>query len=346
MAKLQKNKRLNDRFKKQKNAQEKRVTSKETKPLDEKLTSQKKEPKNVYYKHYKTLLIIPLILLFVAIALLGVQYAQTGEFFEKGISLKGGSLITLTPDLFDVSQVNKDHLQNELHLQFPVDEFLVRTQSQLGRISSIEIETSITQEDQLQEVQLIIAGLYEDLTSEEVRQNIQVSGSTLGDHFFSQIIKAVILAFVFMGIVVFIQFRTTIPSLAIILAAFSNIIMTLAIINIMGMKLSTAGIAAFLMLIGYSIDTDILLSSRVLKRKDSTVYKRIIGAMKTGLTMNFTTIAAVGIALLVSNSETIIQIMTILFIGLLVDIVNTWLQNAGILRWYVEYKENKGGNTK
>jgi preprotein translocase subunit SecF len=77
-----------------------------------------------------------------------------------------------------------------------------------------------------------------------------------------------------MGLVVFFYFRSIAPSLAVILEAFSDIIVTLAIFNLTGIKLSTAGIAAFLMLIGYSVDTDILLSTRVLKRKDGTVMER------------------------------------------------------------------------
>ena len=145
-----------------------------------------------------------------------------------------------------------------------------------------------------------------------------------------------VLAFIFMGFVVFLYFRTIIPSLAVILAAFSDIIVTLAIINLLGIKVSTAGIAAFLMLIGYSVDTDILLTTRMLKRKEGSLNERIMEAMKTGLTMTITTLTVVTLTLIFSQSNTIQQIMLILFIGLFVDIINTWIQNVGILRWYLE----------
>ena len=93
------------------------------------------------------------------------------------------------------------------------------------------------------------------------------------------------------------------------------------------------------MLIGYSVDTDILLSTRVLKRKEGTVMDRIYSAMKTGLTMNITTITALIVGLILSESEVISQIMIILLIGLFVDIINTWIQNVGILRMYLEKKK-------
>jgi preprotein translocase subunit SecF len=109
----------------------------------------------------------------------------------------------------------------------------------------------------------------------------------------------------------------------------------------MGVKISTAGIAAFLMLIGYSVDTDILLTIRVLKRKEGTVNERIISSIKTGMTMTITAIASTLVVLIFSRSEVLTQIMLILFIGLMADLVNTWIQNVAILKWYLERKHEK-----
>jgi preprotein translocase subunit SecF len=126
-----------------------------------------------------------------------------------------------------------------------------------------------------------------------------------------------------------------------VLSAFSNMVVTLAVINLIGIKLSTAGVAAFLMLIGYSVDTNILLSTKVLKRKGGRIIERIISGMKTGLLMTLTTFTAVLIAFIFSQSEALSQIMLILMIGLLMDVLNTWIQNAGILRIYLEKKGKK-----
>ncbi len=133
----------------------------------------------------------------------------------------------------------------------------------------------------------------------------------------------------------------SVPSIAVIFAAFADIVMTLAVVNLSEMSLSTAGIIAFLMLIGYSVDTDILLTSRVLKKKEEALNQRIYGAFKTGLTMTLTSIVAIAVSLLVvyNSSEVLRQIFTILLIGLFFDIFNTWLTNASIIKWYVERKE-------
>lgn len=133
----------------------------------------------------------------------------------------------------------------------------------------------------------------------------------------------------------------SVPSIAIILAAFADIVMTVAVVNIMGVSVSSAGIVAFLMIIGYSVDTDILLTTRLLKSREGSVNSRIYDAFKTGTLMTLTAIVAVGISLVIiyNFSETLRQIFGILLIGLVFDLVNTWIANAGILKWYVEAKK-------
>jgi preprotein translocase subunit SecF len=135
-----------------------------------------------------------------------------------------------------------------------------------------------------------------------------------------------------------IYFRFNMPSFFVILCAFIDIFMTLSIINFLGIKVSTAGIIALLMLIGYSVDSDILLTSRVLRSQEGTVNERIKSAFKTGMTMTMTTFAAVVICLIVTQnfSPALKQIFTILTIGLVLDIINTWITNASLIKYYME----------
>ena len=143
-----------------------------------------------------------------------------------------------------------------------------------------------------------------------------------------------------MALVVFLIFRTFVPSAAVIFAALADITMTLFVVDIFGITLSVAGIVSFLMLIGYSVDTDILLTTRVLNGKEGSVNERIYGAFKTGMTMTLTAIAAISVSLffVYSASGTLRQMFTIILIGLFFDIINTWLTNASIIKWYAEKK--------
>jgi preprotein translocase subunit SecF len=130
----------------------------------------------------------------------------------------------------------------------------------------------------------------------------------------------------------------SVPSIAVILSAFADILMPLAIVDMLGMQISSAGIVAFLMLIGYSVDTDILLTTRVLRRKTESINKAIWGSFKTGITMTLTAIASVAVSLFfVYHYGSILnQIFTILIIGLGFDIFNTWITNTSMIKWYAE----------
>ncbi len=291
--------------------------------------------KDVYDKKYKLLLIIPFALLIFSILQISYQVYSTGDFLNKDVSLKGGITFTVP--------VNKDYNEDKVTQHFS-SRFQVGTSTrvltsggkQIGIILQAEIDPN---NEELSQKFLKEIESYFGITDKDY--SIEVTGPTLGRSFFVELLLASGLAFLLMSIVVFISFRTFIPSMAVILAAFSDILFALAMTNALNIKIGAGGIAAFLMLIGYSVDTDILLSTRVLKRAEGTVFERIVEAYKTGITMTITAIAAVTIGLVFTQSEVIRQIMFILLMGLLADIPNTWIQNVGILRLYLERKEKK-----
>ena len=288
---------------------------------------------NIYDTRYKELMIFTIVILFLAISVLFYNYATTGEFVQKGVSLKGGITLTIPTSI----EINTDELKSDIQDRLPNADIEVRRLTEAGIIKSIIIEASDTNEDQLK--QAVIASHLIELNENEY--TIESMGSTLGASFFRQIIIAVILAFLAMGLVVLITFRSLVPSLFVILAATSDILCTLAVVSLLGIKLTTAGVAAFLMLIGYSVDTDILLTTRVLKRKEGSVFDRIISSMKTGMTMSLTSFTAALLAYFFTSSDIIKQIMIIIVIGLFFDMMNTWIQNTGILRWHLEKKAKK-----
>ena len=289
-----------------------------------------------YDKHYKQLLIIPLILIILSLAQIGWQAYATGDFIQKGVSLKGGVTVTIpTSEAIDVAS-----LEISIRSQFPDIDLTTRTLESTGQIVGYVIEADLQDSADIEKALGIINSVTKIPRENYGLETIQPS---LGESFFREAGKAILFSFILMSIVIFIAFRTFVPSLAVIVSVLADMIMTLAAVNLLGIKVSTAGIAAFLMLIGYSVDTDILLSSRVLKREEGTVFERILGSVKTGMTMVATALTAAIIAYFLSESETIRQIMLIIIIGLVADIFNTWITNTAILRWYVEKKARKHG---
>jgi preprotein translocase subunit SecF len=287
---------------------------------------------HIYDRYYKELLIIPILILVISLVLIGVKIATTGDFINKGVSLKGGVVITVPAG----ENIIPAEIETLLRSQFPKDDIGVRSSTELGVQKAIIITT-----DNVESEAGILQAISSKIPDAKTIASTETTGSSLGGSFFIQTAGAMLIAFIFMGVVVFISFRTPIPSSIVILCAFADILETIVIVNLLGLKVSTAGIAAFLMLIGYSVDTDILLTTRVLKSKEGSVFDRTMSAFKTGMLMTLTTLTAVVVSLLLTQSETIREIMLIMLIGLILDILNTWLQNTALLRWYLEHKKGK-----
>jgi len=166
---------------------------------------------------------------------------------------------------------------------------------------------------------------------------IEHIGVTFGETLQSQAMIALVFSFIGMAIVVFLAFRLFVPVMAVVASALSDIVITAAVMNIVGIPLSLATTAALLMLIGYSVDSDILLTSRVLKRR-GRFEEKIARAFRTGIIMTTTTISAVAAMWMVTTLgqvHVIPEISAVLLIGLFVDLMNTWLMNAGLISWYV-----------
>lgn len=160
---------------------------------------------------------------------------------------------------------------------------------------------------------------------------------TLGAFFLQQIRGIIIVAFVLVAIAVFFVFRTPIPSFAVVFGATSDIVVALGMMGILGIPLGVASIGGLLMLLGYSIDTDMLSGVRVLKRHDSTPEARAFSSMKTGMTMTTTAIISFGILFIVSYLAfipTYYEISAVVLCGLGADLVTTWLGNLPIILWY------------
>jgi len=281
-----------------------------------------------YDKWYKVLLFIPITILILSLVYLFVFYNEHGDFIYKDSSLAGGTTITLSGIDTDLIELSK-FLQND----FP--DVSVREIKDLssGRRLAILIDTTAEPEPLKEKVEEFL-----NVKLDENNSSIEFTGSSLSENFYRQLIIAIAISFVLISIVVFFLFKNVVRSVAILISVFGNIVMPLALVDFLGIRLSAAGIAAFLMLIGYSVDSDILLTTRVLKKREGTINQRIFKAFKTGIFITGTALVAILPAFLIVTGlpESFKQIFLIVGIGLVADILNTWLMNAGILKWYAE----------
>ena len=188
-----------------------------------------------------------------------------------------------------------------------------------------------------------------DITSDEIDQRISESdGLSLNE--FSQVsaslgsdaqrlaLQGMLIAFVLMSLFVILIFRSIIPAVVILLSAISNIFVAGATMNLVGISLSMGTVGALLMLIGYSVDSDILLNTNVLKSKRDTFDSRVHEAMRTGVTMTITSFSAMVMMTIIATIfgiDLLRDMGFVLAVGLAMDLPNTYMMNVSILRWYV-----------
>ncbi|VVB68554.1 Protein-export membrane protein SecF [Candidatus Norongarragalina meridionalis] len=171
-------------------------------------------------------------------------------------------------------------------------------------------------------------------------------GSSLSKFFFTKVMDVILYSFLLSAIVVFAVFRSAVPSFAVLFGAAADISITAGAMTLFGVPLTLASFAALLMLIGFSLDTDILLTTKVITRKEGVPAERAFEAMHTGFMMNLSTIAAFGVLMLLAmmlQIPTYYQIGAVAVIGAFADFAATWCVNAVMVLWYVERKEAKHG---
>ena len=167
---------------------------------------------------------------------------------------------------------------------------------------------------------------------------------SFGASFLANTIYVALVSMALLIMVIFIFFREIIPSLAVVEAALFDMLTAVALLTLFGFSITLSTVAALLMMVGYSIDTDILLTTRMLKRRDKTVLARANDTLLTGLTVTATLIGATLVMLVVSwmgQIGVIYEIAATILFGLLGDIIATWFTNAPILLWYWERKHGK-----
>ena len=275
------------------------------------------EVSDIDYDKYsnRQLAAIPLAVLALALLVILAWYVMTGVPVDLGLAFTGGTEVRFTAD-------------------DPIEE--VRTNFQ--DVDYDSIQSAASGGTYILTTQATDTGAIEDAAAEagyDIDQ-VQSRSAAFGASSQQQALIGLAIAFGGMAALVFLLFRSFIPSIAIVISAFSDIVIPLALMNVFGIELTLGAVAALLMLIGYSVDSDILLNNHILRRRGG-FYESAFRAMRTGVTMTLTSISAMIIMAIVSTLfgiPLLPEIGLILVFGLTADLMNTYMLNMSLLRYY------------
>jgi preprotein translocase subunit SecF len=275
------------------------------------------EVPEVDYTQYtnRQLAAIPLAVLGLALLVILAWFLMTGLPVDLGLTFTGGTEVRFTAgdSLSEVRETFADVEYESIQPSAAGGTFILTTQA--DNTAAIESAAGSAGYD---------------------IQQVQGRSASFGASSQQQALIGVGLAFVGMSVLVFLLFRTFVPSIAVVLSAFSDIVIPVALMNLLGIQLTLGTVAALLMLIGYSVDSDILLNNHILRRRGG-FYESAYRAMRTGVTMTLTSIAAM-IAMTVVATLFAIPLLPeigiVLVFGLTADLMNTYMLNMSLLRYY------------
>ncbi|MFC7227920.1 protein translocase subunit SecF [Salinirubellus salinus] len=273
----------------------------------------------VDYERYsnRQLVAIPVTVLGLALLVIAVFFALNGTPVGLGIEFTGGTELQVTTD------------QSEAQIRQAFDAEIASFQPIAAQENAyiITFQSEDTNAIEQQAIAAFGEGSVDSVVGREGSFGRQAQTQALG---------GIAVAFVGMSILVFALFRTFVPSIAVVLSAFSDIVIPLALMNLFGIELSLGTVAALLMLIGYSVDSDLLLNNHVLRRRGG-FYESTYRAMRTGVTMTLTSISAMTVMTIVAflfGIPLLPSIGLILVFGLTADLMNTYMLNVTLLRYY------------
>ena len=189
---------------------------------------------------------------------------------------------------------------------------------------------------------------YRDFISKPIEKSVKYTSISvqsvspaLSTRFIEKATYVVVLSAILSVIFVFLFFRKLIPGALVLIGAASDVTIAMGAMGLFGITLTLPSFAALLMLVGFSLDTDILLTKRMLDRQGDKRDKAF-DAMKTGATMSVAAIISFSVLFIIANATriaTYFDISAVALAGLVGDLFATWGINAVLLLWYVEKKE-------
>ena len=281
-------------------------------------------------KHLKPrqMIAIPLVLAAVFAAIFFIRGVPMSIEFSSGAMISYRNL---------ENSPNADAVESALSTVLAADVKAVTTQDSAAGTFGLDIQTTKALDDNGKE--LVQRTMADQFGIQSMPEFYSIEAA-ISQNYLRGAMLAILGAFIAMFVIVFLVFRHKIVGAMLPCVAF-NMVWALGGLALLQMQFSLAALTGFLLMIGFSVDTNILHTTHVLKRVGGEPRERMANAMLTGFMITGTSLATmICINVLVTNPS-ITQLATVLTFGLAGDLFNTWFLNGGVLIRYTERQKRK-----
>ncbi|MEO2154510.1 MAG: hypothetical protein ABGW69_01760 [Nanoarchaeota archaeon] len=265
------------------------------------------------YDNLNKLYYISILLFFVSLAILGFKYYTTGSLYKADYTISGGIKYTFAHNTTIKNTIEQQNIK--VHELGNTYYFIVPNNYNKSKIEDI-------------------------LKKNNVSYNVEEVSALLKSAFFKTLIGLIVFSFILVILSILMIYKDWKIASIVGRALLFNLVITFSITNLF-IPLSKYILPAYLMILGYGIDTNLILINHMLKERKFDLKKRFALAFNTGIMIHLTTLTVLLVGFFLANNEVFKYIFAILAIGLLVDIIDTWFLNGYLLKKFVEEKEKK-----
>lgn len=274
---------------------------------------------------YKKLIVIPLIVTAILGSAVILKGVPLGIDFSSGASINVKNVENVPETTTEIRKTLEKDLGGSVQISLGDNEINVETSFPLTEELENKLKSTLSEKFGIDGQYSIPKRTFPAITALYIREAK----------------KAVIIAAIAMAIILFISLRH-IPTVGGILSVIGlDATVIFGGMSILNIPLTLSSMAGILLIFGYAVNTNVLLSSHVLKRVGGTVRERAANAMSTGLVMSTTSATALIVLNIVASPDALKQLSAVIVIGILADMMNTWLFNSGLIMKQAEKQEAK-----
>ena len=278
--------------------------------------------------NYKKFLLISILLFAIFTGIILFNYFKYGYIINKSITISGG-YVTLINNNYNLTNTEIQNILNQMN----ITDYVLYSTSNIIYIAS---------RDQINGTLLIsLLNQYYNISIQPSDISIQQYSSIVGDLIFNQFLFFVILTMILASFVIFIAFRVSNTTLNIISTILFDVIGLLAILSITKYPIGANGFIAMLMILGFAIDNNVVLSTNMIKEKDKPFIERVKMSFRVGILMEIIALYTLLLLYFIVPDPSVNEFAFVLSTATILDLIYYLIGNIPLYKYFEAKKEKK-----
>jgi preprotein translocase subunit SecF len=278
-------------------------------------------------KNYKKFIVVTIMLFILFTGIILFNYFRNGYIIKKSIDISGGYLTMINNNY----HITNQEINNVLYKMNITDYIVYNTPN----IIYIESREKINVSELIN-----LFNLYYNISLTPQDISVQQYSSIVGNIIFNQFVEFVFITMILVGFVIFIAFRVSNVTLNIMSTIAFDILGLLAILSLTGFPIGANGFIAMLMILGFAIDNNVVLSTNIVKEREKPFIERVKMSFRVGMLMELIALYTLIILYLFVPVPSVREFSAVLSIAIMLDLLYYLIGNIPLYKYFESKKES------